>query len=56
MDSYKSNAVKWPSIDFSFALKSCPVHSLGLRRIVVYLEMSDEIIRGTTPLLNIKEK
>lgn len=56
MDYYKDNTIKWPSIDFSFSIDNCYVDSTDLRNIIVILEMSDELIIGTTVLLNIENK
>jgi hypothetical protein len=56
MDYYKDNTIKWPSIDFSFNIDTCYVDSTDLRSIIVYLKMSDDLIRGETGFLNIENK
>ena len=56
MDYYQNNVIKWPSIDFSFNIGDCYMDSTDLRNIIVYLEMSDALIRGATEFINIKNK
>ena len=54
MDYYQNNVIKWPSIDFSFTIGDCYMDSSDLRNIIVYLEMSDELIKGSTEFINIE--
>jgi len=56
MDYYQYNVIKWPSIDFSFNIGDCYMDSTDLRNIIVYLKMSDALIRGTTEFINVKNK
>lgn len=52
---YKTNTVKWPSIDFSFTIDDCYADSVEEQTVVMHLETDDGVSRDTSDYITITE-